>query len=438
MTKLYVQLGRMGDIMSLLPLLYADFQKTGVRSGLMVAKEFASLLLGVGYVEGVIYDGPHYEIAKAVPLAKTIAKEVLCCQVNGPVAEIKKHTYKPAGQERAASSCFQKEQWSVAGRIKEWDDCLPLVFDQRDKKREIELLRKHDLIKRGKQKPLMLIALKSTSSPFPYVDVLRELVTLRFQDKYRILELPQAERIYDLLAIYDRASLLIAVDSAPLHLAWANRLLPVFAIAQDKPMLWNGSAWRPNHLWYCRYQDWPNRALNMLNSIEDLTPKIAKDRLFMHSISNACVIRSAYEDPNPPVNCFNIMLGACGRDSGNTLNDERRHPYLRDVLRMAFQRAFRDDAHIVLTRPGVQVDTLIAADKPLWSYRLVQTPDGLQYSPVVDLFCATRKWWKRVFPEIPDLILGNDYSWSQCLLVLFKQFGASDATGCCSFVKEGK
>ena len=52
------------------------------------------------------------------------------------------------------------------------------MFDRRNPKREEALLRKHDLIKRGKQKPLMLLALNSKSSPFPYADLLRELVTL--------------------------------------------------------------------------------------------------------------------------------------------------------------------------------------------------------------------------------------------------------------------
>ncbi len=267
MNKLYVMLGRHGDIMSILPLLYADFQKTGEKQSLMVAAECSPMLEGVGYVLPVIYNGPHYELDKAVTLAKTMSSEVVCCQVNGPKPEVRAHTYEAAGQEGARATSFQKEQWRVAGRLSEWDDCLPLVFDRRDKKREEVLLRKHGLIKRGYQKPLMLLALKSTSSPFAHSDELRKTVTDRFKDEYRIMDLPEAERIYDLLAIYEKASLLIAVDSAPLHLAWACRKLPVFALTQDKPSLWHGASWRPSHMWYSRYGDWPSRAKEMLQSI---------------------------------------------------------------------------------------------------------------------------------------------------------------------------
>jgi hypothetical protein len=57
---------------------------------------------------------------------------------------------------------------------------------------------------------------------------------------------------------------------------------------------------------------------------------------------------------------------------------------------------------------------------------------------VGDLFCATKSLWKAMLPEIPDLILNDDGFWSECLVALFKQRGAADATGCCEFVKEDK
>ncbi len=75
----------------------------------------------------------------------------------------------------------------------------------------------------------------------------------------------------------------------------------------------------------------------------------------------------------------------------------------------------------------------------MFAYRMERTEkDGDTFHPIVDLFCATRKWWKEALPDIPDLILSNDYIWSQCLWALFKQRGAMDATGCCYFEKEAK
>jgi hypothetical protein len=431
--KTYVQLGRLGDVMNILPLLQADFQKTGEKPQLMIAAEYAPLLDGVSYVEPILHNGPHYELEQAITMAKIRSKEVVVTQVNGPAPIIREQVYLPTGSPNARATSFQKESWRVAGRLTQWDDLLPLTFDRRDKARETALLKKHDLGKRG-QKPLLLLSLKSNSSPFPYEDLLRELVTLKFADTHRVLELPQAERIYDLLAIYERAAALIVVDSAPLHLAWAERKLPVFALVQDKPLLWHGSSWRPNHVWYCRYRNWPVRAMEMIHAIASLQTRM--------SGAPYLNVWSAYEDRayyEPRPERLPVTIGACGRDSGNVLKDDERHPYLRDVIRMAIQRAPADSMPINLTRPFVTIRHQRTDPRPpYYAYRMQWGGDrfGETYSPITDLFCATKKWWKDVVPEIPDLVLNGDYTWSECLRVLFQQRGARDETGVCYFGKE--
>jgi hypothetical protein len=422
--SLTVQLGRAGDLMSILPMLWKEAQ-SGAKPKLMVAAEFAPLLEGVSYVEPVIFNGPHFEIDKAMSQARAMDAKAVCAQVNGPVQFVREFTYKPAGQVGARSTSFEKEMWKVAGKLPQWDECWPLVFDKRDPVREEALLRKHDLIRRGKQKPLMLLALNSNSSPFPYADLLRELVTLKFCSTWNILELPHAERIYDLLALYERASLLITVDSAPLHLAWACRQLPVFALAQDKPILWHGSSWRPNHLWYCRYRDWPRRAMEMVTAIQRLeSQKVVGDFV---TLFNSYDSVQAYE-VSPQV--LPLTRGICGRDSGLVLKDTERHPYLKDSIRMALQRAANDSTEIILSRPQVKFQKT-EITPPFYAYRIVEG----QYWPIADLFCATKKFWKEALPSMPDFVLNSDYLWSEGLRVLFQSRGAKDATGSCEFVK---
>lgn len=432
MTNLYINLGKLGDIMSILPFLYAEYKVTGKKQGLLIATEFHTVLQGVKYVYPWRHDGPHFEISKAVSDAKArFPNAVVCCQVNGPQSEVLEHTYKPAGQTQAMATSFQKEAWKVAGKLDLWDSNLPLVFDNRDSEREERLLRANGLIRRGKQKPLLLLALKSESSPFEHADELRRMVTEKFSDKYRIMDLPQADRIYDLLALYEKAALLIAVDSAPLHLAWACRKLPVFALTQDKPLLWNGSPWRPNHLWYCRYGDWKSRKEEMADAITSMSLKF--------STGPWVTVWSAYNDPThygigPQI--LPVFKGMAGRDTENILGDEKRSPYLRDVLRMAMQRSEKDTTQINLTRPNIKIPSEVASCvAPFYAYRLTETPNGPQFSPIIDLFCATKSWWRDALKDIPDLVLGSDYYWSECLLALFKGRGATDATGCCSFVK---
>jgi hypothetical protein len=128
-----------------------------------------------------------------------------------------------------------------------------------------------------------------------------------------------------------------------------------------------------------------------------------------------------------------VTIGACGKDSASVLWDAKRHPFLKDVLRMAIQRASSDSVQINLTRPNVTPAIMRWSPKPpFYAYRMEEE----KFSPIADWFGATRAWWKKVLPEIPDYVLSNDHFWSEGLRALFQKHGATDATGCCAFDKE--
>ena len=424
--KTYLQLGKLGDILNLLPLLRTD-SLAGEKPRLMVAAEFASILDGVDYVDPIIYQGPHFEIEKAYLKAKETSENVLCCQVNGPPDQVLKYTYQPAGQPGAITTSFQKESWRVAGRLKDWDSLPPLVFDKRSQEREVALLKEQGFTGSGRKKPVMLVHLGGASSPFPYADLLRETLIQNFGKQYRILEVPKAERIYDLLALYEKSALLVACDSAPLNLAWACRRLPVFAITNDRDRqgnfsLWHGASWRPNHLWYCRYHDWPDRAKEMVVAISKLSHSF--DDVNMLEVVSEYEMTHAVDTGDR--NVLRVPVGSCGRDSKTILQDTKRAPYLRDVIRMAIQRAHQDETWIVLYRPNTALDMVRTAElPPFWSYRI----SDATFVPIGDVFCATRSKWKEILPLIPDLFLSSDYYWSEVVLNIFKKIGAKDLTG---------
>ena len=425
MTPIYVQLGKIGDILNVLPFLRKD-ALTGEKPRLMVADQFAPLLEGVSYVEPVIYPGPHHEIGKAVALARTMSDRVICTQVNGPQDQVREFTFRAAGQEHAVATSFQKESWKVAGRLREWDECLPLVFDRRNPEREEKLLREVGLIRKGKKKPLILMALNGESSPFQHAQLLNLLVNGWFGQKCEIRSIPPAERFFDLLGLYERADLLIAVDSAPLHLAWACPELPVIALTQDSPMLWHGSPWRPNHAWYCRYGDFVDRAVDIVSELDMiLDPPVTPPMIRI--VVEYEVRAHAYSG----IKTLAIAKGMCSRDSAVVMNAKRRVPYLRDVLRMALQKTRKepDNFPIQLVRPQCLADCNVATPMPYYAYRI----QNLKFQPVVDLFCATRAQWLAMLPEVPDLILGGDYQWSQALWAIFKGHGATEAFGICEF-----
>ena len=51
------------------------------------------------------------------------------------------------------------------------------------------------------------------------------------------------------------------------------------------------------------------------------------------------------------------------------------------------------------------------------------------FAPIVDLFAAPVEFWKKILPEIPDLVMGLDGMWSRVLLELFKANGAKEIEG---------
>lgn len=444
-SRILIQTGRLGDVINVLPLLHADYHRTGQKSQLMVARDFAPLLDGCSYLDPLVWDGDYMDLEGAVKLARTLSDDVVVTSLHGTAEAVEKYAYGQIGQKHRTASSFQKEAWLLAGRLDEWDDCLPLVFDRRNPEREKKLLGMNGFMAKGKRKPVLLLALEGVTSPFPYASLLRELVQLKFGRDYRILDLPMVEpnvgRIYDLLAVMENSSLLITTDSMPLHLAWACRDLPVFALTNDRdpkgnPSLWHGAPWRPNHLWYCRYHDWPERAVEMIETIARIEPESRGEFVTVFrsdSIENRCtdVYRGSW-------NLIPVHRGTCSREIDGA-------PLIKDVIRMAIQRAtpFAEradggpdpDAKINLCREDVTAKVK-TGDEPHFAYRI---QDG-QFSPIADLFSAPKSFWRQILPEIPDgLVLDNEEKfWAEALRIIFEKYGATDATGCCEFVGEEK
>lgn len=429
MSKLWVQLGRSGDIMNVLPLLWQEAQ-AGRKCRLMVAKEYAPLLEGVSYVDPIVFDGQAHELDRALTQARILAdNEVICTQVNGPLELVEELVYKPAGQTRAVTTSYQKEMWKIAGKLADWGNypehpCgqLPLVFDKPSLDREGALLEK--AFAGRKNKKVILLAADGLSSPFPYKKLL--LYLLKECSRFHVVDLGEvkAHRLFDLLALYRSAHALVAVDSAPLHLANAVPNLPVFALVNDRPLLWNGSSWRANHAFYCRYADFPNRAPAMMTLLEEFKRIEPGEQTTVH-VYNGLKESAPMTPPDRFWQLLPIEPGMMGRLT------EDGQPYLKDCLKMAIQRAGQN-GKVVLSRPGLDLSRNISIElsllqKPGYAYRLSKG----QYSPITDFFVAPAPWWADRLKEIPDLFLNNDYFWSTAIGTIFQAHNAKDITGIC-------
>jgi hypothetical protein len=428
MDKCYIQLSKLGDILGILPIAYAAHLR-GEKVGVMASAEYSNILDGCGYLEKVVFDDKPWQIEKAVTEAKKLCLNVVCTMTNGPVKTVEKFCYEPAGQKGAEADSFCRESFKLAGCLKEWGK-TPLIFDQRDKTREAALLAEFNLLRAGRKKRLMLISVgsPSSSSPFPYRNLLLELVTLKYGKDYRIINLAdvKAHRFYDLLALYEMAHCLITVDTSHLHLAAAVPSLPVMALIQDKPIYWHGSAWRPQHHFFCRYRDFPWRALELFTAIENIGTK---------QISNILHCYHGSVRGNDFARYFPIQYGACRRDSANVLGDKEHLPMLQDSIRMIMQAAKPDD-FIVLTREDTKISSFYGKDFPVdknpasYAYRMNRDKDGNDtFVPAIDLFAAPVGFWVEIFNEIPDIVMGLDNYWGRLLMEIFRKHGAVEIEG---------
>lgn len=443
MQKLYVNLGRLGDAINLLPILWSDAQ-SGSRSGMLVSKEIAGLLDGCSYVDPFIFDGPPHDLEGAMRFAKTLNKQIICCQTAGPLDVIQKYSYGPAGLAHAAEESFQKTAWKMAGRLSDWKSQLPLVIDRRDEDRERQLVRDWSLRRKH-----ILVHAQGKSSPFPFKDLLFTLLNLKFRKGWEVHDLSEmkAERFYDLLRPMEMATALVAIDSAPLHLAYACKSLPVIALVNDRPQLWNGSVWRPNHICHIRYTDFPRRCVEMLDAIDSIG---SAGNWFCKETKTPKIVHvwSAYEvtDKNRERNVTAIdtwgrevqsghwiqtpvEVGSLGRDSRNTLKDEKRFCYLRDAMRLACLRAGDSDL-ICLTRSDTcfrEGLTEALLKHPLsYAHRTVEDGNRRTWHPMVDLFCMPKTWWQAHQHEMPDMVLGHDIFWPRVMTEIMKRHGAVD------------
>lgn len=447
-----IQLGKIGDIYSITPLLYQEFLKTGQNQELVVAEQFANCLEGFSYITPNIFRGSFTDLETAIKQFKAPTTQVmgdgefLATQVYGRNVAI-------------PQSCdsFQKESWRLAGKLDQWRFQHPLVFDNRSPEREEALLAKYT--KHLKKPRWIVVSDGGVSSPFPYRDLLRALLELRFNRTCDIIYLDQikAERFYDLLCILDhpKTRCIVATDSGPLHLSYATQK-PVYALVTDKPTLWHGSSFRGQHVRYIRYSKFPESAVEMMNSISDLgkagtyAPPVFTRLIHAYSSypcneetqnRNEFAKKTWEAEYDKSVGWFATPLtdSHVTRSSVDLIKEGKPFPVVLDLLKLAALRATEKDI-IVFTNsdtcfaPGITAKIIEACEKhggchahrrdfneltkPL---EASEVEKGVHY-PGSDLFAFTKPFLRKILPEFGDYVSGHE-CWDRILREIVKKHG---------------
>ena len=350
--KAYCVLGKYGDILTVLPLLLFEYQKTGIKPHVVVSGQFADILEGVTYVEPVIYDGGFGDIRGAVKFAKQRFSKVIILQMHGKDYEV----------ERLTPS-FQLDSWLRARCLSRFQE-LPLVFNNRSGIRERILFKNtiHRLEKKHRPfEKYILVGDHSESSDFKFTEELVLMLKAEFEPNFRVIRLSEvkAERIFDLLSIYEKASCLVTIDTSHAHLSKAS-CVPTIVLAADG---WRGTAQHRAFRFYCRYSEWPNRKNRLMFEVSDAIakkplPKIANVPTgFDHGYNMSClrvgdrVVRSYRFHPEKD---WRTMIGIGGgeRDLQLQLPEELKGFSVEDMRLFMFNGSLHGSYTVATVRNG--------------------------------------------------------------------------------------
>lgn len=401
-------LGRLGDIINASMICYHEHLRTNQTVRLIVAKEFAPLLLGFSYIHGVEFDGTQDELVRAMQTMPYHEMKVL-------------QSWKNPDQSRQTRS-YQVEAWRRAGKLDAFGT-VPLVIDRRDKEREAKFCANFP-----KDKPLILVATQSPSSPFKWADALVKALFEAFNKTHLVVDISlfHAARPYDLLGLFDRAELLVTIDSFPLHLSRASKV-PVIAILNDlgsvaTPGSWAASVPPPQAVKTYRYSDWASwrdqdadehYGSNMV--IETVKAVLMeKEPAILHAVDmfgkEPRHDRACASWPLKESDWFRIQQDF--KRSSKGIGDSRELPYLKDCLQTCMGNA--DDADVIFwcnsdNWLSPELPAFLRKHVPLYgacSFRRTE-PGSTGVHCGADAFAFTNRWLTEHWSSIPDYLLGN-------------------------------
>ncbi len=429
---IFVQLGRIGDILNVLPLAERHFRLTGERPYFMTAREFLPVLEGVSYVEPVAHDTKNWmEFIPAMFQARKISPDVRMSQICGV------GLHNP----RLCSS-FLRESWAAVGADVPWGS-LPLTIDRRDPARE-EAIAGAAGIKTGRK--LVLVALGGISSPFPRAGYVMRVLEERLGPEFKVVRIDaiKAPRIFDLLGIFERAHCLVTTDTATLHLAHAVPGLPVVALVNDMPDPWHGSCYRANHVGRFCYDELPAREDDFL---ERIRAGFNRRRRIVHVWSD---FRSDDDRDSENARRMGVARASWNQEAetfpgiwlrtefpierartSREVGDPRPVPFIIDMIEHAAKFCQGPDDIIGWTNsdvsfaPGLtgrvldKVERYGACHTHRWDLHgaNLERPylhDGsvrrLQWYPGGDAFFFTLDWWRRNGADYPDMLMGREHN----------------------------
>ena len=443
-----VQLGRYGDIANMLPVAL-HIHNTYGKPYWMVNRKFVGIFDGVSYVEPFVVDLKENHINEGLALAQCNFEHVIQTQIWG-------ENYH---QEKQAES-YNKEMWRMAGFLPQFTDLTwrPLfdriTFPKPEEIRQVRL----------NGKPLMLTNLTcAASSPFEGGQELLRSVIEMWGSEFQVLDVGAVRlpRIYDLVPLIERATVLVSIDTVHLHLA---AMTPTPVVALVNPHEWLGTICRGNVVRHLTYKEVASRPHLVHEAISvalktkrpelppAVEPRPAPMRKIFHAIAD-------YHEPIAEER----KRKQFARDSWEKLyeggvipahyvdwkrtlqhiNSKARLPYFKDLLGPALEQAGDDDILVytnddIIIHPelpeqlryycgiwGCVAERRCEDSKP---QLLTATPEEWRQANDAahfehygrDLFAFTKRWLMSAWEELPDFVIGST-DWDNCIVAMMRK-----------------
>lgn len=431
-------LGRHGDICIALSIAWEMHKQSSQRIPFIVSQEYASILSGASYVEPIVVPYQVHELPAAIDFAAKRGFEAVVPQVYRAKNFVPQH------------DSFAVDMVARAGYLSHWSH-LSLNFDNRDRAREAELVKKY--IEADGLKRLVLLASTGTSSPFPQVDQLRSIAAGMACQGVQVLDLAnvQAEQFYDLLGLIERATVLISIDTGVAHLAWACPHIPVIQLVADHPSMWNGMRPRSNVVLSMRYGEFPARSQEITDAIDyyaGCTPQRLVHVFSQFSPSDVETRRRQSLALTSWRKQYALNTGWASKPLADTslprmfTDGFRQLPYIRDLLDRGCDNE-PDSAIIVFANSDIVAapslttrllqrmqftDVCYAHRRDLKVVDHLLSDASIRFgmvSPGMDLFAFRASWWRTHRLAFPDMVLGAEW-WDRIMVILMEKSSRSE------------
>lgn len=242
-----LQLGRLGDLMILQPA--AEYLRVaGFDARIMCCRRYADLL-GIPCLP---WHKTERDWREAYELARTFTDDVRITQIGG--------TGLPKVKENFCFEFFNRADVplelfnDLKLELPRWPDA------------ERHLVAKYVRIDR----PLILYNFQSCSFRIEQGPAIAQWLSDSFGHGCELVDLGgiRVERMSHLLGLYQRAAILVTIDTATLHLSWQTRT-PTAAILNDTA--YAAPPPRPHWKWYAPYRDFEKRLNDLRTAITNAT-----------------------------------------------------------------------------------------------------------------------------------------------------------------------